>query len=46
MVSDINCFLLAKSENVKAEFYQEKSNTYTGFSKIICKTDEELALFY
>ena len=43
---DINCFLLAKSENVIAEFHKEKENIYTGFSKIFCNTDEELALFY
>lgn len=43
---DINCFLLAKSENLIADFHQEKEDSYTGYSKIICKTDEELALFY
>lgn len=43
---DINCFLLAKSENVKVEFYQEKESPYTGFKEIFCNTDEDLALFY
>ena len=43
---DINCFLLAKSENLIADFHQEKEDSYTGYSRIICKTDEELALFY
>ena len=43
---DINCLLLANSENLNTEFYKEKYIPYKGYSKIICKTDEELAIFY
>lgn len=43
---DINCYLLAISENITTEFYRNKQNTYKGYSKIICKTDNELATFY
>lgn len=43
---DINCYLLAKSENLKASFYQLRDNDYKGYSKIICKSDNQLALFY
>lgn len=43
---DINCYLLALSERVPSEFYEEKQIPYKGYSKIFCKTDNELATFY
>ena len=43
---DINCYLLALSEKVISSFYKEEQDNYKGYSKIICKNDNELATFY
>ena len=43
---DINCYLLATSVNLPTEFYRPKKDSYKGYSKVICKSDEEIASFY
>lgn len=43
---DINCYLLAISVNLPSEFYRQKEDYYKGFSKVFCKSDEQIALFY
>lgn len=44
---DLSCALIAKHSGLKVQCYEEQQiDSYTGFSKIVCPTDEALADFY
>ena len=44
--SDLNCFLLAKANNIQCQLVSQTEEKYTGYMSFHYKTDEELADFY